>query len=148
MVFCLLRGYLMRKRQMNISWRIVPSLPRIMVSSEGLVMLIPETGHMPNGRPRQYGGMPTYGQWSENRYIFLYEGRSYKVARLVCEAFHGAPPEGKMYCLHIDENSRNNKPDNLKWGTQKENLNAPGFIQYCKSRTGENSATFAKWNSV
>lgn len=43
--------------------------------------------------------------------------------------------------MHIDENSRNNKPANLAWGTQKENLNAPGFIEYCKGRVGENSPT-------
>jgi hypothetical protein len=58
---------------------------------------------------------------------------------MVCEAFHGTPPEGKNYCLHIDENSRNNRPENLKWGTQKENLNAPGFLAYCRGRVGENS---------
>lgn len=62
-----------------------------------------------------------------------------RVARLVCLAFHGDPPLGKPNVLHIDENSRNNKPDNLKWGSQKENLNAPKFIDHCKSRTGENN---------
>ena len=41
--------------------------------------------------------------------------------------------------MHLDENARNNKPENLRWGTQKENLNAPGFIAYCKSRTGDNN---------
>lgn len=41
--------------------------------------------------------------------------------------------------MHMDENSRNNVPSNLKWGTQKENLSAPGFIEYCRSRTGDNS---------
>jgi hypothetical protein len=41
--------------------------------------------------------------------------------------------------MHLDENSRNNRPENLAWGTQKENLNAPQFLEYCKNRTGENS---------
>jgi hypothetical protein len=31
--------------------------------------------------------------------------------------------------MHVDEDSRNNKPTNLKWGTQKQNLNFPGFKQ-------------------
>lgn len=62
-----------------------------------------------------------------------------KVSRLVCEAFNGPAPEGKNVCMHIDENSRNNQPANLAWGTQKENLNAPKFIAYCKGRTGENN---------
>jgi hypothetical protein len=41
--------------------------------------------------------------------------------------------------MHLDENSKNNRPENLAWGTQKENLNAPGFIEYCKGRTGKNN---------
>lgn len=64
-----------------------------------------------------------------------------KVHRLVCEAFHGAAPEDGMVVIHLDEDATNNRPENLKWGTQKENLNMPGFIAYCKSRTGENSPT-------
>jgi hypothetical protein len=39
--------------------------------------------------------------------------------------------------MHLDEDSRNNKPENLAWGTQKENLNAPGFVDYCRSRVGD-----------
>ena len=42
-----------------------------------------------------------------------------------------------MNCLHIDENSANNRPENLKWGTQKENMNAPGYLAYCRSRVGD-----------
>ena len=48
-----------------------------------------------------------------------------KVHRMVCEAFHGPAPAGKPYVLHIDENAHNNRPENLKWGTQKENLRMP-----------------------
>lgn len=62
-----------------------------------------------------------------------------KIHRLVCEAFHGAPPFAKAVVIHLDENAMNNKPENLRWGTQKENLNMPGFIAYCKTRTKENS---------
>ena len=88
--------------------------------------------------PKQYGGHPTYGQWDGARFIYGRRGqKTLKVARLVCEAFHGTAPDGMRVCMHIDEDSRNNKPENLAWGTQKENLNAPGFIEYCKTRTGE-----------
>lgn len=71
----------------------------------------------------------------------MYRGKTYKVHRLVCEAFNGPPPFQGAVCMHLDEDYRNNRPDNLAWGTQKENLNAPGFIAYCRSRTGENSPT-------
>lgn len=119
-------------------WRAVPSLPGVLASSYGRLMVSPYIAPAPKGGTRQYGGEPTFGQWDGERYIYPHKGRTYKVARLICEAFHGPAPEG-MNCLHDDENARNNKSDNLKWGTQKENLNAPGFIAYCKSRTGDNN---------
>lgn len=54
---------------------------------------------------------------------------------MVCEAFHGVQPHPypQSVCMHLDENSRNNRPENLAWGSQKENLNAPGFVAYCRS---------------
>ena len=88
---------------------------------------------------RQYGGVPTRGQWDGDRYIYPIRGRTFKVARLVCEAFHGPPPADKNVCMHLDEDARNNRADNLGWGTQQQNLNAPGFLNYCRNRRGENN---------
>lgn len=102
-------------------------------------MVIPHVKAMAHGGTRQYGGKPIVGQWDGARFIAVYHGKSYKVARLVCEAFHGAPPFPRAVCMHLDENSRNNRPNNLRWGTQKENLNAPGFLEYCRGRTGKDN---------
>lgn len=121
------------------TWRDVPSVKGLQASSEGRLRTIPHTKSMPNGGTRIYGGQPTQGQWDGKRFIHRFRRKTYKVARLVCEAFHGPPTPEAPYCLHDDEDAANNKPENLKWGTQKENLNYPGFILYCKSRTGENS---------
>jgi hypothetical protein len=118
-------------------WRPIPSLPEYLASSDGRVMRVPYLQNLPKGGVRCYGGDPVAGQWDGKRYILVYSGKTYKVHRLICEAFHGPAPHGYV-CMHLDENARNNKPNNLRWGTQKENLNAPGFIAYCKSRTGEN----------
>lgn len=120
-------------------WRLVPSTPGLLASSKGRILVVPKLGDLPNGGQRQYGGIARKGSWDGARYIFQWQGKTYKVARLVCEAFHGAAPEGKNVCMHLDENSRRNEPANLQWGTQKENLNFPGFIEYCESRTGENN---------
>lgn len=124
-------------------WKVIPSLPSHLASSEGRVMVAPYQAPMPHGGVRQYGGQPSFGVWNKQdaRFIIVVKGKTYKVHRLVCEAFHGATPSDKPVCMHLDENAANNRPVNLQWGTQKENLNAPGFIEYCKSRTGENSPT-------
>jgi hypothetical protein len=105
-------------------------------------MVIPYESVMPKSGIRTYGGVPVTGSWVEKgkRYILVYKGKTYKVARLVCEAFNGPPTHLKNVCMHIDENGKNNNPKNLAWGTQKENLNAPKFIEYCKKRTKEDLA--------
>lgn len=41
--------------------------------------------------------------------------------------------------MHLNDDPSDNRVENLKWGTCKENLNTPKFIEYCKSRTGENN---------
>lgn len=43
------------------------------------------------------------------------------VHRLVCMAFHGMPKSASMQTRHLDGNPKNNKPENLRWGTQAEN---------------------------
>lgn len=122
-------------------WRIIPSLPEYLASSEGRVMRVPYLGTMPHGGSRNYGGTPQFGVWNkqDGRFIFTFRGRTYKVHRLICEAFHGPAPKDRPVCMHLDENSANNRATNLSWGTQKENLNAPAVKEYQRARTGEHS---------
>lgn len=47
-------------------------------------------------------------------------GKEKSVHGLVLEAFVGCRPKG-MYGLHGDDNTRNNRLSNLRWGTPKEN---------------------------
>lgn len=126
-------------------WRLVPSLPAYMVSSEGRVMRVPFLGEMPNCGGRPYGGKPHFGVWNkqDGRFIFVYKGHTYKVHRLVCEAFNGPPPKDKPVCMHLDENAANNRADNLAWGTQKENLNAPAAKVYQRARRQPNAHDLA-----
>jgi hypothetical protein len=102
---------------------------------------------MPNGGLRKYKTKPIYGyvtkasKRAKHSYMNV-SSRFYgtlKIHQLVCEAFHGPRPFPTAVVIHRDEDGLNNRKDNLKWGTQKENLNAPGFIEYCKNRLGEDS---------
>lgn len=106
-------------------------------------MVAPYRAQMPHGGERQYGGVPTFGVWNkqDGRFITSQNGETFKIHQLICEAFNGPKPAPDAVVMHIDENAANNRASNLQWGTQKENLNAPGFLEYCRSRTGENSPT-------
>jgi hypothetical protein len=131
-------------------WRTVPSVPRLLVSSEGRVMYLPYRKPVLNGAgERSYGGQPTFGVWNkqDGRFIIVVNsssdggrrGQTHKIHRLVAEAFHGPAPFEGAVVMHNDENAANNRASNLRWGTQKENLNAEGFLDYCRNRTGENN---------
>lgn len=130
-------------------WKPVPSKPGLMVSNFGRIHFPNRKSKMPNGGEREYKTKPTYGcktkasNTARHNYMGAYNTfyGNIKVHRVVCEAFHGPPPFKKAVVIHLNENALDNRPENLKWGTQKENLNSPGFIAYCKSRTGENSPT-------
>jgi hypothetical protein len=43
------------------------------------------------------------------------------VAALVCEVFHGSRPTPAHQVRHLDGDKLNSRPDNLCWGTGKEN---------------------------
>ena len=105
---------------------------------------------MPNGVMRSYVSMPTYGyeaksatarQGSPKRRILAVNRmkKTFKVHRLVCEAFHGKPPFDGAIVLHLDEDPSNNRPENLRWGTRKENQNFPAAVAAFKARTGDRS---------
>jgi hypothetical protein len=113
---------------MQEEWRPVPSVPDLLASSLGRIMSADRPGVMPHGGTRIYPGKAWPGAWTGTRYIARVRGKTIKVARAVCEAFHGPAPIGKPYCLHIDEDARNNHPSNLRWGTQRENLNMPKYL--------------------
>lgn len=115
-------------------WKPVSSIPGLEASSFGRVRCVRYEQVMPRGgsRIRTFG--PTKGVYSyavkgamHGRLIFRFRGKTYKVHRVVCEAFHGPAPFAGAVVMHLDENSLNNDPVNLRWGTQRENMNFPLF---------------------
>jgi hypothetical protein len=133
-------------------WKPVPSLPGVMASDEGRILLPPRHAPLPNGGVRLYLPKPTLGAVARSapdakhvyRNIYSSKMGNIKIHQAVCEAFHGPKPYDGAVVIHKDEDGLNNRPNNLRWGTQKENLNAPGFKEYCRNRTGDNSPR-AKW---
>jgi len=131
-------------------WKPVPSKPGLWASSWGRIILPVREYLMPNGGFRRTLPAPTYGTKTKAsktaRHVYMGLANKHfgnmKVHRLVCEAFHGAALLDKAVVVHLDEDATNNRPENLRWGTQKENLNMPKFTAYCKTRTGECSPVF------
>ena len=133
----------------NVVWKPVPSYPGVLASNDGRVLLPPRYAPLPNSGYRIYAPSPTRGQIKRARknarhfYLGVFSKfyGNIKIHFAVCEAFHGQRPFENAVVIHIDEDATNNAPSNLRWGTQRENLNMPRFIEYCKSRVGENSPT-------
>ena len=83
-------------------------------------------------------------------YVNLYYNKVHKaemIHRLVAKAF--VPnPKGYNIVMHLDDNKTNNDADNLKWGTQKENLSAEHFKEeqrkYAKKRVGRKNSFYGK----
>lgn len=59
------------------------------------------------------------------KYTLYKKGKPYYVVahRLVCYAFLGEPPKGKLLALHKDDNPLNNSFENLYWGDLSDNQN-------------------------
>lgn len=122
-------------------WKPVPRYPGMLASSEGRILFPPCYAPLHQGGYRLYAPEPTLGSETRARagaahvYLSAYNkalGRV-KVHQAVCEAFHGVKPFDDAVVIHLDENALNNRPENLKWGTQKENLSAPGFRKFRSS---------------
>ena len=119
-------------------WKEVPSNPELLASSFGRIKRKTFFRSLPKGGVRKYESKPTFGvkRTAKKTANHVYLGYNYrglgnvKVHRLVCEAFHGPPNNVNSVVIHLDENALNNLPSNLKWGTQKENLNMEKIKEY------------------
>lgn len=83
------------------------------------------------GRITTKTGLKTFGTTNKSGYYTIQINRNnYKVHRLICLAFLGPAPTEKHTVDHLDRNRGNNKIENLRWATQKEQMSNTG---HCKS---------------
>ncbi len=113
-------------------WLPVPSHPGIIASNLGRVHRVCNEGLSPQGgRSKPTLGSITSmrvsgGKRYARRYVRWrgWPGNLY-VATLVCLAFHGPKPFPGAVVMHLNDDSIDNRPENLRWGSQRENLNTP-----------------------
>ncbi len=97
---------------------------------------------MPHGGQRLYKAEPRFGCITQSskdarslHFAIYYRGiGNIKIHFAVCEAFHGVNPDGKKGVRHLNEDGLNNRPENLRWASQKVNLNDPDIKWYHRNR--------------
>ncbi len=113
-----------RKRS-AIEWREVPGFPGYRVGRDGSVWSCWKHGCKPVMLPNRWRRLKC--GLSADGYVRVTlrkpGGRGVRrfVHALVLEAFVGPCPKG-MECLHGDGNRKNNRRENLRWGTRQENM--------------------------
>lgn len=90
-----------------------PRDPRYMATPEGMII-------GPFGRPLK----PRAHMHGYLRMSAIMDGRArdFYIHRVVCEAFHGFPPDPAMQVDHINGDRADNRPENLRWVSKAENL--------------------------
>lgn len=99
-------------------WKEIEDCPNFEVSSDGEVRGLSAKGELlVRGQSKgSHGYLMVNLRYADGR-----KG-SETVHSLVCRVFHGKRPTRADAC-HIDGNKENNRSDNLRWGSRKENIN-------------------------
>jgi hypothetical protein len=104
-----------------VTWVPIPGFPGYECSDDGRFRSLPRVQKRGTKSYTIVGGI--LKPKMKDGYLFVYLGRRKQVAchRTICWAFNGPPPPDKEWTLHRDGNKINNVPDNLYWGTPKDN---------------------------
>ncbi len=106
-------------------WKSVYGHPNYEVSDLGRVRSISHwRTHNRHGCPMWWRGkiLKPGKQTSGHLFVVLEGQRANRVHRLVAIAFIGPPPFSGALVRHKDDDPSNNRPRNLRWGTQKQNM--------------------------
>lgn len=102
-------------------WRVIWEAPCYMISNFGRVMRIKAL------RQGRIGGMPKHW-FSHDGYVMVSlwqddkgASKGFQLHRLICKAFVGPPPSIYHQVAHCNGIKTDNRPENLRWATPKEN---------------------------
>lgn len=99
-------------------WRLIPFMPVYEVSNEGIVRrVIGRTNTFPG---RVLKPHKSNGYWRVTLYMNGTH-QKHNINRLVLIAFRGPPPTPEHESAHGDGDRSNDRLDNLRWATKKEN---------------------------
>jgi len=108
-------------------WSPIPFFPYYQASNKGNIRSL--TRWSPHPRDNCYvlkrGNLLTPRQNTTGRLQVTLHRDGEKITRsvhsLVCEAFHGPRPKDRRFACHINGDHLDNRPENLYWGTPKQN---------------------------
>lgn len=96
-------------------WFEIPGFSRYCANKEGHVLNKKTKNFSIGGRSDRYLRVSAYKDGQSHAGL-------YYIHDLVCRAFHGLPEGKNIVVMHKDNNRSNNRPSNLQWGTQSENI--------------------------
>lgn len=103
-------------------WKIIPTFPQYQASTDGQIRNA-ESGLVLKQRLLHgYFVVTLMKDKAARRFLARTDRwRGARVNRLVCEAFHGAPPFPRAEAAHQNGTRTDNREDNLRWATSGEN---------------------------
>jgi hypothetical protein len=113
-------------RVVMAEWRTVTDWDGFEVSNEGHVRSLDRWSVRSDGVRRRLKGRMLRPFRNRNGHLYVTletNGRRWRVGvhQLVCREWHGPPPDDALAC-HVDGEPSNNRPANLRWGTQRDNM--------------------------
>lgn len=105
-------------------------ITRLWCRADGSILMLP-TGHKYRAFRWTFGSSNRCGY----KQVQL-QGKTYKAHQIVCRAFHGLAPEGKPCVDHINRTRDDNRPENLRWASIKENNDNTDRVDQSIARYG------------